>query len=505
MAAQGSRTLKLSILADVSNLTKNLKTGTKETQGFADDLTDFSKKAAAAFLVAGTAAAAFAVVAVKAAAEDEAAAKRLADTLKATTGATDAQTAAVEEWISQTSIAIGVTDDDLRPALGRLARSTGDTESAQKLLNLALDISSATGKPLEGVANALGRAYDGNTTALGKLGLGLDATTLKSKPVDDIFKDLTTTFGGFAEGAATTTEGRFKSITIAMDEAKEEIGLALLPMVAKLTSFIITYAVPGLNAFIKGMTGKGGLAEGATDTQIKLYNMGQQVLKLIRIIWSMKEELLILGAVMAAVFVVGKINAFVLGGIAAIKGLIAVYNALKASAILAGVAAYFALNPLAGVAASAIIGGLLYGATKLIEGTNPNIPEVGNLPTGGGGGFTFTPPKTGTLNLPSGDLFTGGGGGTAAGGTGTFKDYFTLLEAQSLSTRMTENMNANLVNIAQSQFGKGMSRSEIAQGLVTNYFTINGALDAESTARQIVDILNQAQARGTLGAGALVP
>jgi hypothetical protein len=33
--------------------------------------------------------------------------------------------------------------------------------------------------------------------------------------------------------------------------------------------------------------------------------------------------------------------------------------------------------------------------------------------------------------------------------------------------------------------------------------TINGAIDAEGTARQIVQLLNRSQARGALGAGAL--
>jgi hypothetical protein len=92
-----------------------------------------------------------------------------------------------------------VTDDQLRPAFARLVRSTKDVEDAQKLLNLALDLASATGKPLEAVSNALARAYDGNTTALGKLGLGLDANLLKSKDFDAIFKTLTSTFGNFAE------------------------------------------------------------------------------------------------------------------------------------------------------------------------------------------------------------------------------------------------------------------------------------------------------------------
>jgi hypothetical protein len=103
-------------------------------------------------------------------------------------------------------------------------------------LNLALDISVATGKPLEAVTNALGKAYDGNATSLGRLGLGLDSTILKGGDTDAIFKSLTDTFGNFAENEALTTEAQFRRVGIAVDEAKESIGAALLPIVERLAN-----------------------------------------------------------------------------------------------------------------------------------------------------------------------------------------------------------------------------------------------------------------------------
>ena len=59
MAGQ-SRTLKLSILADVDQLKKSLNTGSTEVQGFGDKIGNFSKKAGLAFAAAGAAAAAYA-------------------------------------------------------------------------------------------------------------------------------------------------------------------------------------------------------------------------------------------------------------------------------------------------------------------------------------------------------------------------------------------------------------------------------------------------------------
>ena len=154
----GSRTLKLSILADVNNLTKGMGTANKEVQSFGNKATEFGKKAALAFAVAGAAAIAFGIDAVKAAADDEAAQKTLADTIKATTGATALQVKGVEDYITKVSMAVGVSDDKLRPAFSRLVKSTKDVEEAQRLTNLALDLAVATGKPLETVANALGKA-----------------------------------------------------------------------------------------------------------------------------------------------------------------------------------------------------------------------------------------------------------------------------------------------------------------------------------------------------------
>ena len=100
MAGTGTRALKLQLLADVSNLTKNLDTGSKEVEGFGGKLSKFGKVAGAAFAAAGVAAAAYAgkllVDGVKSAIEDEAAQARLATTLGNVTGATNSQIFAIE-------------------------------------------------------------------------------------------------------------------------------------------------------------------------------------------------------------------------------------------------------------------------------------------------------------------------------------------------------------------------------------------------------------------------
>jgi hypothetical protein len=244
----GSRTLKLSILADVADLKKNLDTGSKEVEGFGGKLEKFGKVAAAAFAAAAAAAAAYAVKlavdGVKAAIEDEAAQLRLANALKNVTAATDAQISAVEEQILKTSLATGVADDQLRPALQRLATATGSVTKSQDLLNLALDISAATGKSVETVSNALGKAYEGNTSSLSRLGVGLSTAEIKTLGLEGTVKQLANTFGGAATVQANTFEGQIARLKVGFDEAKESVGAALLPTLQRLLDYFINTVIP---------------------------------------------------------------------------------------------------------------------------------------------------------------------------------------------------------------------------------------------------------------------
>ena len=249
----GSRTLKLSILADVDDLKKKLNQSSTEVQTFGDKVTKFGKIAGAAFAAAGAAAAAYAgklaVDGVKAAIEDEAAQVKLAGALTRATGATKDQIKATEDQILKLSLATGVADDQLRPSLSRLAVATGDVSKAQDLLSLALDISTQTGKPLEAVSNALGKAYEGNTTSLGRLGIGLSAAELKTMSFQEVQGQLSNLFGGAAAANAETYQGRIDRLRVAFDEAKEGIGARLLPIIEDLVDIIVNKVVPNLGKF----------------------------------------------------------------------------------------------------------------------------------------------------------------------------------------------------------------------------------------------------------------
>lgn len=246
----GSRTLKLSILADVDDLKKKLDTGANEVEGFGGKLEKFGKVAGAAFAAAAAAAAAYAgklaIEGVKAAIEDEAAQQRLAGALKSVTGATEAQIKAVEDQILKTSLATGVADDKLRPALQRLATATGSVDQSQKLLNLALDISAGTGKDVETVSNALAKAYEGNTSALERLGIGLDKGEVKTVGLKDATEKLSDLYGGAALEKANTFEGQINRLKVGFDEAKESVGAALLPALKELLDYFTNNLIPKL-------------------------------------------------------------------------------------------------------------------------------------------------------------------------------------------------------------------------------------------------------------------
>jgi ABC-type transporter Mla subunit MlaD len=199
------------------------------------------KKAAVPAGLALAALGAVAFDAVKAFAEDDAAAQKLATTLRNTTGATDAQVAAVEDFITETSKAAAVADDELRPALDKLVRGTGDVTKAQKLLSLALDVSAGTGKDLGSVSDALSKAFNGNLGPLRKLDPALADLIKSGASVDEVFQAMSETFAGQADTAANTTQGKMKNLGIQMGELKESIGQAVLPLVEKM--------LPALQAF----------------------------------------------------------------------------------------------------------------------------------------------------------------------------------------------------------------------------------------------------------------
>ena len=176
--------------------------------------------------------------AVKAAMEDEKSQQMLARQLRATTGATDDQIKSVEKYITAQGRNLGITDDQLRPALAGLVRVTKDVNEAQNAASLAADIAAAKGISLEQASKAVERAYGGQLQALGKLDPSVREMIKGGATLEEVFAKLQGTFGGAAEEASKTAAGGFARMKLAIDETKESVGAALLPALQKVLPYM---------------------------------------------------------------------------------------------------------------------------------------------------------------------------------------------------------------------------------------------------------------------------
>lgn len=446
----GNRTLKLSILADVDDLNKKLKAANGDVENSATQLEKFGKVAGAAFLAAAAAAGAYAVKigvdGVKAALADEQSQVKLASALENATGATKAQIAATEDSIDKMARATGVADDQLRPALSRLALSTGNVSKAQELLSLALDISTQTGKPLEGVANALGKAYDGNTAALGKLGVGLSSAELKAMSFTQVQTKLSDLFGGAAAKNAETFQGRMDRLKVAFDEGVESIGTALLPIIEKLIDIIVNQVIPNFTKFAKLFD---PIIDAIKRNKDSFQALGNFIIDFIVPVFTVT-----LGA---AISFVAKIAG---GVIDIIGGIINVIRTMVSAAI--------------------------DGINAMIKAYN-SVPLLPNIPTISKPSFTTPSTSAPKISTPS---FTAP---TISGTTGTTG---TTSGSNSVSTAAS---TAAIASTAMGSFNVGTFR--MAEAATSDYIyniTVNGAIDPISTARQIADILNtEASTSGT--------
>jgi hypothetical protein len=449
--AGDSRTLKLAILGEVKDLSASLTKGSNEVSSFGDRITKFGKVAGAAFVAAGVAATAYAgklaIDGVKAAIEDEAAQLRLATSLKNVTGATDAQIKATEDYILKTTLATGVTDDELRPSLDRLVRSTGDVQKAQELQTLALNIAAGTGKSLQAVSEALAKAHDGNFTALKRLGGGIDENIIKSKDFDAAQQALSKTFAGQSSIQAETFAGKMDRLKAAFNEGKEQVGSYILDGLTPLISGIVNKVIPAIQAFISSIGGEAGIKAALSSYVDFVKSIFGPVLEGIR-------------------FAFNKIKDAVEDNKESFTALL---DFLKVLAPYFGGALKLAIQGI-GIALSAVVNIV----ATLIDGFRTLI----NLGSKIGGAI--------------GGMF---GGGRAAGGpvsAGT-----TYLVGEKGPELFTPSRSGNI--IPNGSMGGGSNVINI---------TVNGAIDPISTARQITQILNrEATLSGTfnkVGASLLV-
>jgi hypothetical protein len=326
---------------DVS-ASKALKDVGKEAETVSGKMKHIGKVATVGFAAAAGAAVAFGASALKAAIEDEKSQKLLAKTLQNTVHATKNQIAASETFISKLQLTYGVADDKLRPAFATLTRSTKDLGESQKLTNLALDISAATGKDLETVSLALAKAHGGNIGALTRLGIPLDKNIIKTKDFNGATEVLTKTMGGSAKANAETFSGKIAILEKSLNEAKEQIGTALLPILTKLADYILKNVVPNIQAFVDGLTGKdsvGSAAKGAGDFA---HDFGEKIRGVFKMFKDNIGFIKFAAEYMALFWGAMKLSSGASSFITAMNKVIGVYKTLKNVSVAAAIAEAFA-------------------------------------------------------------------------------------------------------------------------------------------------------------------
>ena len=453
--------VKITFDADFDELKRGVKGAQDEVQGFGDKVSKFGKMAGAAFAVAGAAALAYGAVLLKQGVEsaiaDEQAQAKLATTLQNVTNATDAQIAAVESQILQTSLLTGLTDDQLRPSFERFVRATKDSDEALKLQKVAIDVAAGSGKSLEAVTNAMAKAAEGNTGALSKLGVGLTAAQLKTMDLDEITKSLADTFGGQAAVQADTFQGKMARLKVAIDEGKETVGAFVLDAITPMINTIVNTVIPAVSGFINSVGGKEGLTA-AFKTYIDLIkNIFQPVLEGFKFAFDQIKN-----AVIANKDEFTTLFKFLKDFVAPLLG-----GVLKLAIEGIGIALGVVINVV-----GSLISGFekLFGIVKSVVGAiqslislvanNPVVKGIGNAISSAFGGFRAE------------------GGSVSAG-----KSYVV---GERGAEMFVPSSNGTIVP------NGGMGS--------TFNITVNGAIDAEGTARTIVDVLNRSNARGTLGA-----
>ena len=249
------------------------------------------------FLLSGTAAVAFAGkqmgLALKAVQDQDKELRLLEQTLKNVGSAFTVKE--VDGFVDSLERAFGVAGDELVPALNQLITVTGDVTSSQELLKIALDVSKGSGKNLATVSAALSRAFSGNLTALGKLNVGLDKSTLASGDLDGAILELSRKFSGQATNSVGGFAGQLDKLRISGEKAQENLGAGLVEALK-----ILAGDRPGGMANLGGQLEKigtrfGNVAMGAADFARDAKALIKPVLALIAVLTPLGRIVAVVG------------------------------------------------------------------------------------------------------------------------------------------------------------------------------------------------------------------
>jgi hypothetical protein len=499
--AQASRALTLKLLADISDFTKGINESQKKVQTTGDKIAAFGKKAAVALAAAGVAAGAFAIKFGK---DAISAASDLSETIAKTGELFGDSTAEIERFAETAATRLGQSKQQALDAAANFAifgKSAGLAGSdlvkfSTGFTDLASDLASFNNTSPEDAINAIGSALRGEAEPLRRYGVLLNDASLRQAALELgivsttknaltpqqkvlaaqqlIYEQTSVAQGDFAR----TSDGLANSqriLSAQIENVKTRIGTALLPAATQLFGFIGTSLIPAVEKWSNTFSESLGPVVTKFSDFIKT-----DLLPIIQLWW-------------------GYISEFVIPGIAKLftpilNGLFKAFETIKRSVVsneenlkpllsLFKTIATFVKDFLApilgntlGVALQAvakIVGTLISLFANLVGIINAAVNAIKAVASAGkaiGGAIG------GALGF---------GGGRAMGGPVSSGTAYVVGER------------------GPELFVPGKSGTIIPNGAgggTTINLTVNGAIDAEGTARTIVNLLNNSAARGTLGA-----
>ena len=501
--ATASRALTLKLLADITDFTKGLDQSQKQVQSTGDKISAFGKKAGLALAAAGVAAGAFAVKFGK---DAISAASDLNETIAKTGELFGDSTAEIEKFAESAASRLGQSKQQALDAaanfaiFGKSAGLAGNdlVNFSTGFTNLASDLASFNNTSPEDAINAIGSALRGEAEPLRRYGVLLNDASLRQAALELgivsttknaltpqqkvlaaqqlIYEQTSVAQGDFAR----TSDGLANSqriLTAQIENVRTKIGTALLPAATELFGFIGGNLIPVIENWSKSFSASLGPVVTKLSDFIKT-----ELLPVIQLWWGYLTEYVIPGiANLFTPILNGLFKAFetikksILDNETNLRPL---FNLFKAVAtfvkdFLAPIIGKTLGAALQGVAK--IVGTLIDLFSNLVGIINSAINALKAIASAGkaiGGAIG------GALGF---------GGGRANGGPVSANTAYVVGER------------------GPELFVPGSSGSIIPNGMgrgTTINLTVNGAIDSESTARQIISILNDSQARGTLGSAA---
>ena len=214
-----------------------------------DRTTDrFSKTGAAIGAVMSTTAGILSEFA-RAAAEEEVTFQRLESAVEATGESFDTLEPSIAAAVAAAED-LSFADDQAAEALTRLTTITGSTQEALDLLGLSMDVARGRGISLAEAATLVGRAAEGQVTALTRMGIVLQ----EGATAQDALNELQRRYAGQSEAYADTTQGSIDRLKNSFNNWAESIGASTGELQLILT------LLPGLSVGFSGLaTVMGGL------------------------------------------------------------------------------------------------------------------------------------------------------------------------------------------------------------------------------------------------------